>query len=72
MKYREIVSNQLSQSGVTIRNIELLRIPVSGGLSGLSIEAPCRKTWNAMPERIKLEKNRAKAFRMIKSWAAHR
>ena len=70
--YREMESNQLSRPRVITENMKLIKIPVSRGLSALSIEIPCWRTWNALPNKIKLEDNRVKAFRMITSLATQR
>ena len=72
LKYREIEENHMLKVRVTTRNVKSLRIPVARGLNSLSVEVSCRKTWNLLPARIKEEHNKAKAVRMIKSWAAQR
>ena len=69
-KYRELEQEQISNAGVVTRNVLSLRIPVARGLMALSVEVPCRRTWNMLPATIKNEDDKGKAFRMIKSWVA--
>ena len=40
------------------------------GLMAVSLEGPCRRTWNTLPAKIKNEDDKKKAFGMIKSWIA--
>ena len=71
-KYRELEQEKIANSGVVTRNVSTLRMPIARGLMVLSVEEPCRRTWNILPDTIKNEDDKAKAFRMIKSWVAKR
>ena len=71
-KYRELEQEQISNAGVVTRNVSSLRIPVARGLMALSVEVPCRRTWNILPTKIKDEDCKEKAFRMIENWVAKR
>ena len=71
-EYRELEQEQISNAGVVTRNVSNLRMPVARGLMALSVEVPCRRTWNILPAKIKDEDDKEKAFRMIKSWVAKR
>ena len=71
-KYRGLEEEQISKVGVSTRNVSSLRIPVARGLMSLSVEVPCRRTWNLLPAKIKDENDKEKAFRMIKNRVAKR
>ena len=71
-RYRELEQEQISNAGVITRNVSSLRVPVARGLKALSVEVPCRRTWNILPAKIKDEDDKEKAFRMIKNWVANR
>ena len=71
-KYRGLEEEQISKVGVATRNVLSIRISVARGLSSLSVEVTCRRTWNLLPTRIKDENDKEKAFRMIKNWVAKR
>ena len=69
-KYRELEQEQISNAGAVTRNVASLRMPLARGLMAVSVEGPCRRTWNTLPAKIKNEDDKKKAFGMIKSWIA--
>ena len=54
----ELDAEPPSQVRARTRKMCVVRIPVSPGLSLLSIEASCYKAWNVLSELIKSEDNR--------------
>ena len=71
-KFRELEQQQITNAGAVTRNVSSLRMPLARGLMALSVEVPCRRTWNTLPDKIKNEDDKEKAFGMIKSWIAKR
>ena len=69
-KYRELEQEQISNAGAVRRNVASLRMPLARGLMAVSVEGPCRRTWNTLPAKIRNEDDKKKAFGMIKSWTA--
>lgn len=69
-KYRELEQEQISNAGAVTRNVASLRMPLARGLMALSVEGPCRRTWNTLPANIKNVDDKEKAFEKIKSWIA--
>ena len=71
-KFRELEKQQITNAGAVTRNVSSLRMPLARGLMALSVEVPCRRTWNILPAKIKDEDDKEKEFRTIKNWVAKR
>ena len=61
-KYGELKQEQISNAGAVTRNVASLRMPLARGLMALSVEVPCRRTWNILPAKIKDEDDKEKAL----------